>query len=238
MSFAHRRDHRNLVGVRQALDHTAVDTSDFADKTEVFASLRNPASPQTARLWFETTDSWHDRPNVRFPRSEKRSVPQPRHVATTSSVAWSVTRRPRTKFGSIPASAKARLIALPPPWTTHRLHPHRFHENHVQAGCASGPLRRQDRLPPSLMTVVFPRNRRIHPIASISVSAFAIAWSTLNSPSVGVAGRPSYVCMIDPGGLMGVFANGKTDQFRVARREGQLRSVPLGGSQAERERFG
>ena len=70
----------------------------------------------------------------------------------------------------------ARLIAAPPPWTTTGRMPTvsmktMSSSRWIIARSSSMTL------PPSLMTVILPRNWRIHPRASISTSAFCMASS-------------------------------------------------------------
>ena len=65
----------------------------------------------------------------------------------------------------------ARLIAAPPAMHDDDAHPDRFHEHDVEQRWPSAFVFSKT-LPPSLITVILSRKRRIQPRASIRTSAF------------------------------------------------------------------
>ena len=78
------------------------------------------------------------------------------------------------KRGSILASFIAREIAAPPPWTTIGRMPTVSMNTTSIKRCVSA-SGSSITLPPSLITVILSRKRRIQPMASIKRSAFSIA---------------------------------------------------------------
>ena len=121
-------------------------------------------------------------PNLLMCRSMSALISSAKTRATISSVGSSVKRLPLTKRAVRPAFSIAWVIALPPPCTiTGRIPTVCMKTTSTKSARSDSGSSMTE--PPSLITVNFPWNLRMKPIASIKISALRMASSCTASPS-------------------------------------------------------